>query len=107
MPTAGVKVSAESLACAAPLTTKHAPGSVWNVGAILRSVLKPCAHAAQPRTVRIESCIAGSLYCARARNGNAAAPPTVVTNSLCYPRETRGKRKGNTVSPFEEVTQRL
>jgi hypothetical protein len=28
--------SAESLACAAPLTTKLAPGSVWNVAAIDR-----------------------------------------------------------------------
>jgi hypothetical protein len=30
-------VSAESLACDAPLTTKLAPGSVWKVAAIERS----------------------------------------------------------------------
>jgi hypothetical protein len=30
-------VSAESCACAAPLTTKLAPGSAWNVAAIDRS----------------------------------------------------------------------
>jgi hypothetical protein len=30
-------VSAESCACVAPLTTKLAPGSVWNVAAIERS----------------------------------------------------------------------
>jgi hypothetical protein len=30
-------VRAESAACAAPLTTKLAPGSVWNVAPMLRS----------------------------------------------------------------------
>src|SRR5258708_1996524 len=42
-------VSAESCACAAPLTTKLAPGNVWKVAAILRSALKSCAHAARRR----------------------------------------------------------
>ena len=31
-------VNAESCACAAPLTTKNAPGSDWNTGVMLRSV---------------------------------------------------------------------
>jgi hypothetical protein len=37
-------VSAESCACAAPLATKDAPGSVWKVAAMLRSGLKSCAE---------------------------------------------------------------
>src|SRR6478752_3440418 len=54
-------VSAESLACAAPLTTNEAPGSVWKVAPILRSVLKSCAQAKRPRRVRIAFCIAQDL----------------------------------------------
>jgi hypothetical protein len=38
-------VSAASLACAAPLTTKDAPGSVWKVAVTLRPGLKSWAHA--------------------------------------------------------------
>src|ERR1700709_937812 len=49
--------SAASLACAAPLTTNDAPGSVWKVAAILRSGLKSCAHAARPRRVKMPFCI--------------------------------------------------
>jgi hypothetical protein len=41
---------AVSLACAAPLTTKHAPGSVCNVAPMTRSVL--CAQAARLRKVK-------------------------------------------------------
>ena len=48
-------------ACAAPLTTNEAPGSVWKVAAILRSGLKSCAQAARPRRVRIASVIAQDL----------------------------------------------
>ena len=48
-------VRAESRACAAPFTTKLAPGRVWNVAAMLRSGLKSCAQAARPRSVRTES----------------------------------------------------
>jgi hypothetical protein len=47
-------VSAESRAWAAPLTTKLAPGSAWNVAAMLRSGSKSCAQAKRPRSVRIE-----------------------------------------------------
>src|ERR1700687_2112304 len=54
-------VSAESLACAAPLTTKDAPGSVWKVAAMLRSGLKSCAQAKRPRKVRIAFCMAQDL----------------------------------------------
>ena len=42
--------SAESDACAAPLTTKDAPGSVWNVGAdraVRVEVVRPGGAAAQ------------------------------------------------------------
>ena len=39
-----VVVNAESCACAAPLTTKEAPGSVWNTAEMLRSVSKSCAR---------------------------------------------------------------
>ena len=53
--------SAASGACAAPLTTKDAPGSVWNVAPILRSGLKSCAQAARPRRVKMPSCIANDL----------------------------------------------
>jgi len=45
-------VSAESDACAAPLTTKLAPGSVWKVAATARSGLKSCAQARRPRKSR-------------------------------------------------------
>ena len=53
--------SAASRACAAPFTTNEAPGSVWNVAAILRSGLKSCAHAARPRKVKMPFCIAKDL----------------------------------------------
>ena len=38
------------MACAAPLRTKHAPGSVCNVAPMTRSVL--CAQAARLRKVK-------------------------------------------------------
>ena len=37
------------------------PGSVWNTGVMPRSVLKLCAQAARPRSVRIAVCIANDL----------------------------------------------
>ena len=36
---------AVSWACATPLTTKGAPGGIWNVATMTRSVLKSCAQA--------------------------------------------------------------
>ena len=54
-------VSAASCAGAAPLTTNDAPGSVWKVAAILRSVFKSCAQARRPRRVKIASAIAQDL----------------------------------------------
>jgi hypothetical protein len=43
------EVSAESAACAAPLTTKLAPGSIWKVVAIERSglIMRPCEATTQ------------------------------------------------------------
>src|SRR5471030_893270 len=57
--------STESLAWAAPLTTKDAPGSSWNVAPILRLELKSCAHATRPRRVRTPSCIPYDLSARR------------------------------------------
>src|SRR5207253_3935846 len=53
--------SAASAACAAPPTTKDAPGSVWKVAPILRSGLKLCAQAARPRRVKMPFSIAKDL----------------------------------------------
>jgi hypothetical protein len=58
---ADAPVSAASRAWAAPLTTKLAPGRVWNVAVAARSELKSCAHAARPRSVRIASFTAHDL----------------------------------------------
>jgi hypothetical protein len=49
---AEVVVSAASGACAAPSTTKEAPGNVWKVARIVRSGLKSYAQAARSRRVR-------------------------------------------------------
>lgn len=54
-------VSAESLACRAPFTTKLAPGRAWNVAATARSGLKSCAQAVRPRRVRMALYIAKDL----------------------------------------------
>ena len=49
-------VSAESCATAAPLTMKKVPGSAWNEEAAVRSVLKSCAQARRPRSVKMPFC---------------------------------------------------
>src|SRR3954468_19674124 len=54
-------VSADSLACPAPLTVKLALGSAWKVELMARSGLKSCAQAARPRSVRIAFGIAHDL----------------------------------------------
>jgi hypothetical protein len=69
-------VNAASRACAAPLMTNAAPGSAWNVAAMLLPGLKSCAQAKRPRKLRIESVSAYDLSMR-----NPSSPRDAVTLS--------------------------
>src|SRR3954452_14930404 len=66
---------ADSLACAAPWTTKEAPGSAWKVAAMLRSGLKSCAQAARPRKVRTAFAMANDLSARRPSSERESVTP--------------------------------